>query len=150
MYTGVVGSMKHVGEEAIRIASCTTQTECAPSYSEETPTVVEVSAETTSNTVKEKEETGEKFEEAKESTQVALDDASKNTNTLVLYAYSESQTARPNIEFFIRHALNSAADFVFIFNGPTNISTIIPDLPNIRIVQRANDCCDIGAYAEVL
>lgn len=142
--------MKHVGEEAIRIASCTTQTECAPSYSEETPTVVEVSAETTSNTVKEKEETGEKFEEAKESTQVALDDASKNTNTLVLYAYSESQTARPNIEFFIRHALNSAADFIFIFNGPTNISTIIPDLPNIRIVQRANDCCDIGAYAEVL
>ncbi|PMD14811.1 hypothetical protein NA56DRAFT_734646 [Hyaloscypha hepaticicola] len=70
---------------------------------------------------------------SKESTQVALDDASKNTTTLVLYAYSESQTARPNIEFFIRDALNSAADFVFIFNGPTNVSTIIPDLPNIRI-----------------
>ena len=139
-----------LGRKLLEIASCTTQTDCAPSYSEETPTVVEVPAETTSNTVKEKEEAGEKFEEAKESTQVALDDASKNTTTLVLYTYSESQTARPNIEFFIRHALNSAADFVFIFNGPTNVSTIIPDLPNIRIVQRANDCYDIGAYAEVL
>lgn len=136
--------MKHVGEEAIRIASCTTQTDCAPSYSQETPTVVEVLAETTSNTVKEKEETGEKFEEAKESTQVALDDASKNTTTLVLYAYSESQTARPNIEFFIRDALNSAADFVFIFNGPTNVSTIIPDLPNIRIVHEQTTAMILG------
>ena len=56
----------------------------------------------------------------------------------------------PNLEFFIRHALNSAADFVSILNGPTDVAAIIPDLPSIRIVQRANDCYDIGAYAVVL
>jgi hypothetical protein len=69
---------------------------------------------------------------------------------LILYAYSESETARPNLEFFIRHALNSAADFIFILNGPTDAANIIPTFPNIRIIQRENDCYDLGAYAEVL
>ncbi|TVY47984.1 hypothetical protein LOCC1_G001694 [Lachnellula occidentalis] len=69
---------------------------------------------------------------------------------LILYAYSESETARVNIEFFIRHGLHAAADFVFILNGQTNISAIIPEESNIRVVQRENHCYDIGAYAEVL
>jgi hypothetical protein len=69
---------------------------------------------------------------------------------LVLYAYKESKTARPNLEYFIRHALNSAADFIFILNGPTKAMDIIPSLPNVRIIQRKNDCYDLGAYAEVL
>ncbi|TVY42963.1 hypothetical protein LSUB1_G001270, partial [Lachnellula subtilissima] len=69
---------------------------------------------------------------------------------LILYAYSESERARVNIEFFIRHGLHAAADFVFILNGQTNVSAIIPEEANIRVVQRKNDCYDIGAYAEVL
>ncbi|TVY84035.1 hypothetical protein LSUE1_G002760 [Lachnellula suecica] len=69
---------------------------------------------------------------------------------LILYAYSESPTARINIEFFIRHGLHAAADFVFILNGPTDVANIIPKESNIKIVQRENDCYDIGAYAEVL
>ena len=143
-------SEKHVEEEAIRIASCARPTECALLQSEETPIIFEVLVESSSNIVKETEKRDEEFGEENGSTEVSLDNATNTLIILVLYAYSESQTARPNIEFFIRHALNSAADFVFIFNGPTNVSTIIPDLPNIRIVQRANDCYDIGAYAEVL
>ncbi|TVY22045.1 hypothetical protein LARI1_G000095 [Lachnellula arida] len=69
---------------------------------------------------------------------------------LILYAYSESDTARVNIEFFIRHGLHAAADFVFIINGNTDIAAIIPEGPNIRVVQRENVCYDIGAHAEVL
>ena len=69
---------------------------------------------------------------------------------LVLYAYSESKNARFNLEFFVNHGLHAAADFVFILNGPTTASSLIPDRPNIRFVQRRNDCYDLGAYAEVL
>jgi hypothetical protein len=69
---------------------------------------------------------------------------------LILYAYSEAAPARDNFEFFIAHGLHAAADFVFILNGETDVATLIPDKPNIRYVQRANDCYDLGAYAEVL
>jgi hypothetical protein len=69
---------------------------------------------------------------------------------LVLYAYSESKNARFNLKFFINHGLHAAADFVFILNGRTTAASLIPDRPNIRYVQRANDCYDLGAYAEVL
>ncbi|KAH8600790.1 hypothetical protein B0O99DRAFT_648905 [Bisporella sp. PMI_857] len=69
---------------------------------------------------------------------------------LILFAYSESESARVNIKFFIAHALHGAADFVFILNGPTDVADIIPKESNIRIVQRANDCYDLGAYSEVL
>lgn len=69
---------------------------------------------------------------------------------LILYAYSESDNARINLEFFIAHGLHAAADFVFILNGETDVAEIIPDEPNIRYVQRVNDCYDLGAYAEVL
>ena len=69
---------------------------------------------------------------------------------LTLYAYSESETARVNIEFFIHHGLHAAADFIFILNGRTDIAAIIPQESNIRVVQRENDCYDLGAYAEVL
>jgi hypothetical protein len=69
---------------------------------------------------------------------------------LVLYAYAESKEARFNLEFFVNHGLHAAADFVFILNGHTNVASIIPDRPNIRYVQRRNDCYDLGAYAEVL
>ncbi|PSR78492.1 hypothetical protein BD289DRAFT_376621 [Coniella lustricola] len=69
---------------------------------------------------------------------------------LVLYTYAETPNARSNLEFFIRNGLNGKADFVFIFNGPTDAPALLPELPNIRIVQRANTCFDIGAHGEVL
>ena len=69
---------------------------------------------------------------------------------LILYAYSETESARINLEFFIAHGLHANADFVFILNGPTNAPDIIPQEPNIHYVRRPNDCYDLGAYAEVL
>jgi hypothetical protein len=176
VYTGVVNSVQQVEDEAIRIALESIQGGSVSSDQEADPVIVEVPVEnptSTPNTVeqpKESNEAGKKTpgSEAEpattqENTANQLDqtstelpqDAASNITTisplpLVLYAYSESETARPNLEFFIRHALNSAADFVFILNGATDAINIIPKLPNIRIVQRDNDCYDLGAYAAVL
>ncbi|KAH8683134.1 hypothetical protein BGZ60DRAFT_212843 [Tricladium varicosporioides] len=75
---------------------------------------------------------------------------------LILYAYADGNTkektdsARKNLEFFIRHGLHAAADFIFIMNGETTATELIPKESHIRIVQRENDCYDMGAYAEVL
>jgi hypothetical protein len=71
---------------------------------------------------------------------------------LIQYAYADGKTdnARKNLEFFLAHGLHGAADFVFILNGETTAKSLIPNEPNIRIVQRANDCYDMGAHAEVL
>jgi hypothetical protein len=117
--------MKHVEEEASRIASCAPPTDCVLWQSEETPTMIEVSVETSSKTVEETEKTGEEFGGEKESTEVSLDDATNTLITLVLCAYSESQRARSKLELLIRNALNSAVDLVFILNGSTNVAAII-------------------------
>ncbi len=71
---------------------------------------------------------------------------------LILFAYSESDFARINLKFFVDHWLHGAADFIFILNGKTNVAKkIIPrDKKNIRVIQRKNDCYDLGAHAEVL
>lgn len=71
---------------------------------------------------------------------------------LILYAYAdaESGSSRINLEFFIAHALHDAADFVFILNGETDAAKLIPTKSNIQVVQRKNDCYDLGAYAEIL
>lgn len=44
---------------------------------------------------------------------------------MILYAYSESSFARRNLEFFLDHALHSAADFIFILNGETDAKDLI-------------------------
>lgn len=75
---------------------------------------------------------------------------------VILYAYSDGKTkkelhnARANFEFFLAHGLHTAADFVFIFNGKSDAVKLVPKGDHIRIVERPNDCYDIGAYAEVL
>lgn len=70
---------------------------------------------------------------------------------LVLYAYSQTDAAQANLEFFIKHALNKRADFKFIINGDdAKAREIIPKEDNIQIITRPNDCYDLGAYAEVL
>lgn len=71
---------------------------------------------------------------------------------LILYAYADSKegTSLVNLKFFIEHGLHDAADFIFILNGETTAGSLIPQEDNIRVVQRPNDCYDLGAYAEVL
>lgn len=70
---------------------------------------------------------------------------------LILYAYYETADTRPNLQFFISHALHPNAKFVFIFNGETDAEHLLPtNQPNIHYVKRSNTCFDLGAYAEVL
>lgn len=88
--------------------------------------------------------------------QVEGGDISKQTveqnpeRPLILYAYAETANARANFEFFLAHGLHGAADFVFIINGESNATDLIPKEPNFRIIRRKNDCYDMGAYSEVL
>ncbi len=74
----------------------------------------------------------------------------ESKRTLITYVYSETEEARKNFIFFINHGLHSKADFVFIFNGETNASTLLPQKPNINFIQRDNICYDLGSHAEVL
>ncbi len=88
---------------------------------------------------------------------------------LILYVYHETDFALLNLKFFIKHALHSAGDFVFILNGPspdaeslifsdpygdvpTDIRHLFPhhSLSNIFVKRRPNTCFDLGAHAEVL
>ncbi|EFX04719.1 hypothetical protein CMQ_1647 [Grosmannia clavigera kw1407] len=83
----------------------------------------------------------------------ALDETMSNgtDRPLVLYAYAESNAGRADLAFFVHNGLHRRADFVFIFNGPTNATDMVPaDLPNVRVVQRKNTCFDLGAFGEVL
>lgn len=69
---------------------------------------------------------------------------------LILYAFFDTAAARLNLEFFIKHALHDAADFLFVLNGETDAANLLPRKDNIRFVSRANDCYDLGAFAEIL
>ncbi|KAJ0162261.1 hypothetical protein CTA2_4844 [Colletotrichum tanaceti] len=69
---------------------------------------------------------------------------------LILYAFAESDTARENLKFFVNQGLHDAADFIFILNGETNSSRLIPDRKNIKVISRNNTCFDLGAHGEVL
>ena len=70
---------------------------------------------------------------------------------LILYAYYETPDTRPNLEFFVSHALHANAKFVFILNGDTDAQILLPTSEsNIYYVKRNNTCFDLGAYAEVL
>ncbi len=72
------------------------------------------------------------------------------TRPLVLYTYAESDNARANLEYFIVKGIHGAADFIFVFNGETNATELLPYEPNIKIIQRENKCFDLGAIGEVL
>jgi len=86
---------------------------------------------------------------------------------LITYAYYEAPFARANLRFFVDHALHSAADFVFILNGDTDVDEKIifadPEVPedladvlpkrnksNVFVKRRPNTCFDLGAHYEVL
>lgn len=85
------------------------------------------------------------------STQEVLDVGSRHDRPLVAYAYAESNNARENLKFFLKRGLHAGADFIFIFNGETNASELVPaHLANVKIVKRDNTCYDMGAFGEVL
>lgn len=67
-----------------------------------------------------------------------------------MYTYAESDTARPNFEFFLNKGLHAEADFVFILNGPTSVRELIPNLDNVRVIERENKCFDLGSMGQVL
>jgi hypothetical protein len=70
---------------------------------------------------------------------------------LILYAYYETPDTRPNLQFFVSHALHANAKFIFIFNGETDAELLLPtNESNIHYVKRNNTCFDLGAYAEIL
>lgn len=69
---------------------------------------------------------------------------------LILYAFFETEIALINLKFYIAHGLHDAADFLFIFNGDTDAQKFLPEADNIKYLHRANDCYDLGAFAEVL
>jgi hypothetical protein len=80
-----------------------------------------------------------------------LNDDSIIIRPLVLYVYSERADSRKNAIYFIQHGLHARADFIFIFNGETDLDKLLPKhVPNIRIVRRDNTCYDLGAIGEVL
>ncbi|KAI9056223.1 hypothetical protein LZ554_001151 [Drepanopeziza brunnea f. sp. 'monogermtubi'] len=68
---------------------------------------------------------------------------------LILYAFFETELARINLEFFLHHAIHNEADFLFILNGETDADLLLPVAGNVRFLRRANDCFDLGAFAEV-
>lgn len=85
---------------------------------------------------------------------VSSPDSAATTNSnlkpLVLYAYAESQTARENFKFFLEKGIHGGADFIFIFNGETDAMSLVPEHPNIKVIQRENKCFDLGGMGEVL
>lgn len=76
--------------------------------------------------------------------------SSQPHDTLITYVYSESTFGRENLAYFIQIGLHRAADFVFIFNGETDVASLLPDWDNICVVHRNNTCYDMGAVGEIL
>ncbi|KAK6522987.1 hypothetical protein TWF281_002413 [Arthrobotrys megalospora] len=68
------------------------------------------------------------------STDVAINDSDpfyeeeeeEEERALITYVYFETPNARENALFFISHGLHAQADFIFILNGKTDISSYIP------------------------
>ena len=81
-----------------------------------------------------------------------LSPAEAPKDTLIVYAYHETDNARHNAEFFIRHGVHDSADFIFIINGESlGLDTLLPpDAENIKVLRRNNSCYDIGSYGEAL
>ncbi|KAE9373643.1 hypothetical protein N431DRAFT_465921 [Stipitochalara longipes BDJ] len=69
---------------------------------------------------------------------------------LIIYTYAESPNARANFEYFVAKGVHGAADFIFVFNGETNATELVPSESNIKILRRENKCFDLGTIGEVL
>ena len=78
---------------------------------------------------------------------VAKDSKTRNTD-LIQVVYYETEDAKRNLEFFIKHALHDKADFLFVINGDTTLD--IPDRSNVRVVRKPNSCYDLGSHGQIL
>lgn len=66
-------------------------------------------------------------------------------NILILYCYYEKNNIyMDNLEFFLKYALYDECDYIFIVNG--NLSVVIPNKNNIKVLFRINEDYDFGAY----
>ncbi|KAK4701215.1 hypothetical protein P7C70_g5019, partial [Phenoliferia sp. Uapishka_3] len=79
----------------------------------------------------------------------SLSEEGVKTDTVILYAYHETDDALANLKFFLAHGMHDKADFIFIINGVAKFNDF-PVAPNVRVIQRTNTCYDLGAYGEVL
>lgn len=80
-----------------------------------------------------------------------LDVSHGRDRPLIVFVYADSPNAKENLKFFIKRGIHTAADFIFIFNGPSDAPELVPThLENVKVVQRENTCYDIGAIGEVL
>lgn len=67
--------------------------------------------------------------------------------TICLYAYYEkNEQYKENLLHFLKYGLNKYSDFLFIINGKCTVK--IPYLSNVKIVTRANEGYDFGAWTE--
>ena len=88
---------------------------------------------------------------ASASDQESASNAQPSEIPLILYAYYETPDTRPNLQFFVSHALHANAKFVFILNGETDAEVLLPtNESNVYFIKRNNTCFDLGAYAEIL
>ena len=79
-----------------------------------------------------------------------LKPASRNRD-LILYSYHETPEASKNFAFFLRHALHAKADFIIMLNGAHTVDLeTLRLLRNVRIIERANRCFDLGGFYEIL
>ena len=77
--------------------------------------------------------------------------ALRGNRDLILYSYHETPEAFRNFDFFLRHALHAKADFIIMLNGAHTLNLEhLRLLRNVRIVERANRCFDLGGFHEIL
>lgn len=121
----------------------------APSADPE-PTEAEEKPETDAFTVTIVDEAASEVEAALEAVTNATE--TDTDKTLIIYVYADSESALANLKFFLAHGMHGAADFVFVINGDTgtDVAGLVPKKDNVRVVERPNDCYDLGALAEVL
>ena len=72
------------------------------------------------------------------------------TNTLVIYSYYQKNDEYvKNFEFFLKFGIYPDIDYIFCING-RECSITIPNLPNIKIIERDNIGFDFGSYYDAI
>ncbi|KNC97237.1 uncharacterized protein SPPG_07624 [Spizellomyces punctatus DAOM BR117] len=87
---------------------------------------------------------------------------SSESDTLVVYIYYDGTSSKAdtefrvkgpqvpvqtdNLQFFLRHGLQSNVDYLFILNGHVDEGIRFPERSNIHIIRRENKCYDIGSF----
>lgn len=72
-------------------------------------------------------------------------------NIYILYSYYETDIAKDNLTYFIKHGYvdDKLYEYIFIINGYI-CNVDIPDKSNIKIIKRENEGYDFGGWAYAL